>query len=416
MQFVTDIKPEDYENFVSHHPTKSHFMQSFYWGEICKNKNFIPHYVGLIDNNGIVAAALILEKDGKGSFTFFYIPRGFVLDFNNHELIKTFTAHIKNFAKKRKAFFIRIDPDIKLQNLDNDGKIINEENNYGLVDFLISLGYKHRGFNKNFEHNQPRYTFRLDLTPTIEEINSNFHLTTRKIISKGNPYQIDIYKGGNDQDFDSFYKTMMETASREKIHFLPLDYYKKFYHVFHEHGMSDLYLAKVNIKNLITIYTDKIIEVNKEIMELEYAKNRNKEKTEHLKGELINQRNKLVIELDNIKQIKEEELVLSSIITVKYDDKVWTVHGGNLSILRELNTNYLLYYHILRDAKQDGYKKIDFFGTTGNPDNNNSVYGIHLFKKRFGGELMEFIGEFDLVTNKLLYFIYTTILPRIKKK
>ena len=115
--------------------------------------------------------------------------------------------------------------------------------------------------------------------------------------------------------------------------------------------------------------------------------------------------------------IKEEEVILSSIITVKYGDIVWTVHGGNNSVLMGLNANYLLYYTIMKDAYKDGYKCLDCFGTCGiaNPDKSNPIYGIHSFKKRLGGEYIEFIGEFDLITNKLMYSVYKNLIPLYRK-
>ena len=60
---------------------------------------------------------------------------------------------------------------------------------------------------------------------------------------------------------------------------------------------------------------------------------------------------------------------------------------------------------------------IDFFGTSGNPNppKDNPIYGIHNFKKRLGGEYTEFIGEYDLVTNKLMYNLYNIIVP-IRRK
>ena len=60
-------------------------------------------------------------------------------------------------------------------------------------------------FNKNFENNQPRYTFRLDLDRKWEDIYSGFHPTTRKILNKNNPFSLDVYKGSLD-DLKDFYK------------------------------------------------------------------------------------------------------------------------------------------------------------------------------------------------------------------
>ena len=121
-------------------------------------------------------------------------------------------------------------------------------------------------------------------------------------------------------------------------------------------------------------------------------------------------------ELQEINQIKEKEIILSSIMTAKYNDKVWTVHGGNHNKLRWLNANYLLYYKIIKDANEKGYKTIDFFGTTGDPNPNNPIYGIHLFKERLGGDYTEFIGEFDFVNMKILYFLYDKYINYKKKR
>ena len=123
--------------------------------------------------------------------------------------------------------------------------------------------------------------------------------------------------------------------------------------------------------------------------------------------------NKLKKILDELNSINEKEITLASIITVKYKDTVWTVHGGNNSKLMSLNANYLLYYNIIKDANKEGKKVVDLFGTCGipNPDPSNPIYGIHSFKKRLGGEYIEFIGEFDLVVNKKMYFLYQKIVP-----
>lgn len=409
MVFTTEIRQEEYESFVQNHPTKSHFMQSYYFGQISKEKGFIPHYVGVKKDDKLIATALLLQKKLFNRFSYFYSPRGFVLDYLDEQLIEFFTTAIKKYTKKFNSFFIAIDPDVKLQDLDINGNVINKEkNNYKLVEILKKLGYKHLGFNKNFENREPRYTFRLNLAPTSEEIHKNMHATTRKILNKGNQYNLDI-RIGNIDDLNDFYITMLETAERENIKPFPIEYYKKFYTIFNEQNMSDLYIVKVKIKNLIKQYQDKIQKVENDIKNLDNLQN--KSKCANLYNDYHNQLNKLNQELGIIQDIKESELTLSSIITIKYGNKVWTVHGGNCNKLRELNANYLIYDAIIRDAKNNNFEVMDFFGTTGEDSENNAIHGIHLFKKRLGGEYTEFIGEFHLVTNKFIYFLYNKIIP-----
>lgn len=410
--FIENIKKDEYENFVLNHKIKSHFMQSYYFGEISKSKGFIPHYVGMKKDDKLVACALLLQKKLFKKTSYFYSPRGFVLDFNDEKLLTEFTKYVKNYTKKFNSFFTAIDPDIKLQNLDIDGNVIEGENNFKLIETLKKIGYKHLGFNKNFENREPRYTFRLSLEPNIDDIHKNMHATTRKILNKGNQYNLNAYIG-NENDLEDFYFTMKETAIREGITPFPFEYYKNFYNTFNKNNMSDLYIVKVNINDLINIYNKKIDDINNDIKNACNLINKNKSK--NLLNDYNNQLEKLEKELELIKKIEEKELVLSSIITVKYGDKVWTVHGGNSNKLRELNANYLLYDLIICDAKKEGFKLIDFFGTTGNDNDNNKIHGIHLFKKRLGGEYMEFIGEFHLITNKFMYFIYTKIVPKCRK-
>lgn len=415
MEFIEDINIKEYEEFVRNNEYKSHFMQSYYWGEVMKMKNFIPHYVGLKKDGNLVATALLLEKRLIGKYCYLYCPRGYVWNYNNFELLETFTNKLKIYAKKINALFIKIDPDIKLHDLDLDGNI-KEGNNYKLVEKLEKLGYKNKGYNKNFINEQPRFTFRLNLNDDFDNIYKNMHPTTRKILNKGNAYDLNLYIGDTN-DINAFYDTMVETAKRENLHCTPISYYKHFYETLNKQGMSDLYVVKVDINHLKEKYKNKINNIENEINSIDETKYKNKQKLENKLKDLNNELDKAKKELDNLQNIKEEILTLSSIITVKYNDKVWTIHGGNHTLLRELNANYLLYYTIIKDAYDNGYKMVDFFGTSGeaNPDKSNPIYGIHLFKKRLGGEYTEFIGEYDLIINKPVHFLYKKLLPIYRK-
>lgn len=412
-ELIEDIKKDEYEAFLKECPY-NHFMQSYDFGEIKKFKHFIPHYVGLKKDEKLVCAALLLEKKLKLGYTYLYSPRGYVIDYNDKELINVFTNELKKYAKKMKAIFIKIDPGVKRHNLDQDGNIIGDNNNYALIDYLKSLGYKHMGYNLGFENEQPRFTFRISLDGTWDEVYSRIHPTSRKILNKGNQYNLDVYKGNTKKDLEDFYETMIETSKREGIIQSPIEYYEKFFKVFNEDNLSDLYVVKANMNKVKKSFEDKISSVKNEI---ETIKARNNSKNETKIKELSSQVEKLEKEYNEIKNIDDEEIVLSSIITVKYGDKVWTVHGGNNSKLMSLNANYLCYFEIMKDAYNEGYKVMDCFGTCGipNPDKDNPIFGIHSFKKRLGGEYTEFIGEFDLITNKFMYFIFNKLVP-IRRK
>ena len=413
MKLIEKLSQTKYEEFIEKNRASTHFLHSYTWGKFQeKERKIKPHYIGYEnDNHELIAVALLLERKLMLGYSYFYCPRGFTLDYKDKKLIKSFTNSLKEFAKKRKALFIKIDPDIKLHTLDIEGNIIDDaENNEDLIPYLKKLGYKHLGFNKNFENNQPRYTFRLNLSPSIEEITKNFHPTTRKIINKGNPFNLELTKN-DPTTIDAFFETMSQTADRENIVNHTYEYYKHYYETLHKENMSDLYVVTVNVEKLKKTYQEKINTLEANIAKMSDEKYKNSEKNANKKQEFINQLTKAKKEYELIAPIKEKKLTLSAILTAKYGNKVWTLHGGNNTLLRELNANYFIYYEIIKDAKKENYEIIDFFGTTGNPTTDNPVYGIHLFKKRLGGEYTEFIGEFDLIINKPIYYLYKKLVP-----
>ena len=55
--------------------------------------------------------------------------------------------------------------------------------------------------------------------------------------------------------------------------------------------------------------------------------------------------------------------------------------------------------------KELGSEIYDFRGVSGDLTPENPLYGLYLFKKGFGGELVEFCGEFEMVYNKAADFL-----------
>ena len=111
---LKNIEKEQFDEYIVNHKTKSHFLQSLSWGEFAKTKkNLIPYYLGLVDeSDNIVGATLLLEKKLPMNYSYFYAPRGFVIDFKKSEILRIMTKKIVDFARSKKAVFIKIDPDL----------------------------------------------------------------------------------------------------------------------------------------------------------------------------------------------------------------------------------------------------------------------------------------------------------------
>ena len=404
---LKEITSSNLDEFVLN-SNKSHFMQTSAWGEVSKTRGYRPCFLGLFDNDKLVGTALLLEKKVL-NYSTFYCPRGFILDYSNKDLIKEMISQIKTYALAHNGLYVKINPDIIIRKLDeNANPIYTNEYNLSLIDYLQELGGKFRGFTTKFtESSAPRFTFRVDVDKSEEEIFSSLHNTTKKIIKEHNPYNVTITKNDSNA-LEDFYGVMKETSIRKKLFIESFDYFKNFYELLKENNEADIYVASVSTKDLKKAFEEKLNNVDKEIEEV--GNRPDGPKKENKLNDLKAKRNKVLKLKKEVDEIKKERIVLSSIITAKFADKVWTIHGGNSDDLLFLNANYELYYHILLDSKACGYKLVDFYGSEGVVDKNSPIYGIFLFKLRFGGDFDEFVGEFDFVTKPFMNKIIGSLL------
>ena len=87
----------------------------------------------------------------------------------------------------------------------------------------------------------------------------------------------------------------------------------------------------------------------------------------------------------------------------------------------QFQSAYTVHYAGVKYAIDNGYKRYNFYGITGDFRKENPLYGLYLFKKSFGGHVVELIGEYDLVISKFWYNTYNLAfklyhgLKRIKK-
>ena len=130
--------------------------------------------------------------------------------------------------------------------------------------------------------------------------------------------------------------------------------------------------------------------------------------------ELTKQKENIQNEIERFQTYKKEygnDITLSAHMIIEYGDKAWVLYAGNHNILTETYVNYHTYYEHIKYCKEKGLKIYDQFGTIGDLREDNPRLGLHEFKKKFGGDYIEFIGEWDYVTNPLMYFIFTKLVP-----
>jgi peptidoglycan pentaglycine glycine transferase (the first glycine) len=405
MKLITNLEEKEYRKFTENN--NAHFLQSYEWGQVSKKRGLIPYYLGLEDNGCIVATALLLKKNMPLNYSYFYIPRGYTINYDNLELIKIFTNEIVKFCKSEKAIFFRLDPDIKLHTIDSNALKISGEDNYKLVNYLKQIGFKHKKLTKYFETMQPRYTFRIDLKDDIDTIESRYTTTTNQRIKKAIKCGVHVEVGTKD-DIKEFVRLMKMTEKRQGFYSHDLDFYEYFYDLFSKNNMVTLYLGKVNIKEInekLNSELKTLEEEYKSLIELtnKKANNRKKELDKNIKS--------IKEQLEFYKDKPKKDITVSSYLTVHYGNKSWALYAANDMDYKRMFANYLVYQRQIKDAKELGNDIFDVFGTIGDPNSDSHLIGLHDFKKKWGGEYTEFIGEFDYILKPGMNFIYNKIIP-----
>ena len=264
---------------------------------------------------------------------------------------------------------------------------------------------------------QPRYTFRIDLNQDLETIESHFSKTTKQRIAKAKKLDTEVVIGTKD-DLKEFYHLMTLTENRKDFISYTEDYYETLYEIFNgnKNSKATLFLGKINFDKTIKALEKNLKDINNQISILPID---NLSKSAKAKlNELTKQKENVTKEIAKYKDSKKEhgdEITLSAHMIIEYGDKAWVLYAGNHNILSETYVNYATYYEHLKYCKEQGLKIYDQFGTIGDLSENNPRLGLHEFKKKFGGDYVEFIGEFDLVTNPLMYFVFTKLVPFYRK-
>ena len=95
-------------------------------------------------------------------------------------------------------------------------------------------------------------------------------------------------------------------------------------------------------------------------------------------------------------------------------DTLYYPYGASSNNHREVMASNLMMWEAIKFGKKLGLKKFDMWGALGpNPDIKDPWYGFHRFKEGYGGKLTEFVGSYDFVIDRKMYFVYK-LLNRIR--
>lgn len=218
---------------------------------------------------------------------------------------------------------------------------------------MQSLGYRLLPQSVDFDNIQAQFVARLYLTgKSQQQVLDTFKKKTRYNIRLAQRRGVQVREQGV-QGLDEFYPIMRTTGIRDGFIIRSYDYFKTMLNALGEHAR--LYMA-------------------------------------YYEGEAI-----------------------AGAICTNYGNKTWYQYGASSNEHRDKMPNYLLQWHMIQWAINNGSDIYDFRGVSGNMDPNSPHYGLWRFKSGFGTELVKFAGEFEYVYHPLVDKFMDSYIPAGKK-
>lgn len=402
-----NITENEYEKFWNFYENKC-FLSSIKIGHLREKNNWNISYVGLKENNKIIACAMLLFKKSHFNKYEYYAIRGPLIDYNNFNLINTFFNELKNYIKKNNGYILRIDPYIIDYQRDIDGNIIeNGIDNFKIITYLNKIGFKK---NNNDEQNNLLFTLNLK-NKSENDILNEMKPNTKNTINKVLKSNIKI-RELNYSELNIFYDILKKTGERKQFKIKSLEYFQNMYKLFSKDNQVKFLITELDLKENNNILKTELEKKQNELIKLNTAKY-NDGKRNNLTNEIESIKKRIKHNNEIIENDKKSKIIMSASMFILIKPEVVYLASGNDEKYLNFNSQFLIQWEMIKYAINNGFDKYNFYGIITYDDKNNKDYGIYEFKRGFNGNVEKLIGEYFLPISKEYYFI--EIIKKTKK-
>ncbi len=363
-------------------------------------------FLGLIDDNEVIrCAALILIRKING-FKYAYSPRGFLIDYSDFILVKKFTKAVKKYLGKHDVAALKINPLVIRKIYNSDYEVIGTNPNYDMIfNNLTKCGFYHLGYNNYFEALKPRFEVVVNIALPFTQLFANIKKNFRTKIRKADKDGIKVYHG-NKEELKYLYLHTKDKYPRD------LKYFNSLYSFFDKENLIDFYYSKLDTTEYLQItqkeyskYEKLSVDLNRQLME----NNGSNEKILSQKIEvdkIFEEYKKQIVVATKYLKENPDGIILSSALVIKWGDEVHLIIDGYDSKYKKFNAKHLLLWKLMGRYSKLGYKKFNLGGISNMTKQDLKYKGLNEFKMSFGGKACEYAGDFELITNGPLYFMY----------
>ena len=351
---MPEMTREEWNDLVSNLPGK-HVLQTWEWGVSKQANGWSPiHKVWYGVQGQVVAAALLLIRGvSLGGVNLplkvMYIPRGPLLADWKDQDLRNQVLSDLR-TLGREHRAIFIKMDPEIEK--GRGLPTQYEDDINQQTSSLVSEFESVGWIYSAEQVQFKNTMSIDLRPSAEDLLAGMKQKTRYNIRLAARKGVTI-RPGTVKDLKLLYQMYAETSIRDGFVIRDENYYLSLWERFIESGMAEPLLAEVE-------------------------------------GETV-----------------------AGLVIFRFASRAWYMFGMSREIHREKMPNYLLQWEAMIRAKEIGCTEYDLWGAPEEFSKDDELWGVYRFKSGLGGEVIRYIGAWDLPLNKLLYQSYTQFMPRV---
>jgi len=229
-----DERDRDYwDNEVSNFETV-HPLNAFGWGKVRAIDGWSPTYLLAKRGNSVVGAVMLLTKPiALTGFSIMYAPRGPLFNLGDKETLEALLRRIRHQARKNRAIFLRIDPNITEESILITG-----------ADPFLDAGFIHLSNRWTF-WNAPRDVYRINLTKfdTEADLFRSIHNKARTCIRKAHKQGLVIKPATEEKYLRIFYSLFRRFTVEKGFMSRSYEYQKTLWDEFITKGNGKLFLA-----------------------------------------------------------------------------------------------------------------------------------------------------------------------------
>ncbi len=402
----TELTKNEYDTFARKH-TYRNFLNALSAFEMKAESGFTIAFVGVKQDDTLIAACGIAFVPFKRLFTYAYCQRGFLIDYTNQELLTFFHEQLVAYCKKHRAVYITCDPYVIYRKRDHNGDPTDDVCRDDIMDHMKQLGYLHQGFTTGFDPNaQVRWSFVLDLQGHDEQsLLKQMDHQTRWCVNKTIKQGIKVKELRIDE-LPEFMKLMDYAADTRSFQKLPLSYYET--RMKHLQDDAKALVAYLDVCDYVKRMEEQLAEEEQLLEEIETQLQENANSKKYQK-----KRNVQIEAIQTAKRRKQEALalqkehgdtiVLAGAFFIRYEDSLIYVSAGAYDAFKAYNGPYAIHWYMMRYALKHQIRRYDFYGISGDFHEDAQDHGVFAFKQGFGGVVEEYIGVFDYPIKKHLY-------------